>query len=84
MLAISSKLLKRFLHKQPSSQRVMQVLDRLRESSWGQSPILALIPQPLILLQLRAYPVSVFMAQRLSTHGGQRLNVANQYLTPTI
>lgn len=84
MLAISSKLLKRFLHKQPSSQRVMQVLDRLRESSWGQSPILALIPQPLILLQLRAYPVSVFMAQRLSTHGVQRLNVANQYLTPTI
>lgn len=70
--------------QKPSSQRVMQVLDRLRGSSWGQSPILALIPQPLILLQLRAYPVSVFMAQRLSTHGVQRLNAANQHLIPTI
>lgn len=70
--------------QKPSLRRVMPVLDRPRESSWGQSPILALIPQPLILLQLRAYPVSVFMAQRLSTHGVQRLNAANQHLIPTI
>ena len=78
------KLLNHFLPKKPSLRRVMPVLDRPRESSWGQSPILALIPQPLILLQLRAYPVSVFMAQRLSTHGVQRLNAANQHLIPTI
>lgn len=70
MLTISSKLLKRFLPKKPSLRRVMPVLDRPRESSWGQPPILALIQQPLILLQLRAYLVCVFMAQRLSMHGG--------------
>lgn len=35
MLTISSKLLKRFLPKKPSLRRVMPVLDRPRESSWG-------------------------------------------------
>ena len=64
MLTISSKLLKRFLPKKPSLRRVMPVLDRPRESSWGQSPILALIQQHRTSLQLRAYPVSVFMVQR--------------------
>lgn len=70
--------------QKPSLRRVMPVLDRPRESSWGQPPILALIQQPLILLQLRAYPVCVFMAQRLSMHGVQRLNAANQHLIPMI
>lgn len=84
MLTISSKLLKRFLPKKPSLRRVMPVLDRPRESSWGQPPILALIQQPPILLQLRAYPVCVFMAQRLSMHGVPRLNAANQHLIPMI
>lgn len=78
------KITEAFLPKKPSLRRVMPVLDRPRESSWGQPPILALIQQPLILLQLRAYLVCVFMAQRLSMHGVQRLNAANQHLIPMI
>lgn len=84
MLTISSKLLKRFLPKKSSLRRVMQALDRPRESSWGQSPILALILQHRTSLPLRAYPVSVFMVQHMSTHGVQRLNAVNQHLIPMI
>lgn len=77
------KLLKRFLPKKSSLRRVMQALDRPRESSWEQSLILVLTQQHRTSLQLQAYPVSVFMVQHMSTHGVQRLNAANQHLIPT-
>ena len=72
-----------YLLKISSLRRVMQALDRPRESSWEQSLILVLTQQHRTSLQLQAYPVSVFMVQHMSTHGVQRLNAANQHLIPT-